>query len=91
MNKTELIEKVTEESEITKSAATLAVNAVFNNIASALGEDTDKVAIAGFGTFARSLRKARKGVNPQTGKTIEIAATNVVRFKPAKKFKDTIN
>lgn len=91
MNKTELIEKVAEESGITKTAATSAVNAVFSNIASALGSDSDKVAIAGFGTFAKSLRKARKGINPQTGATIQIAATNVVRFKPGKKLKDTVN
>ena len=66
MNKGDLINKVAEESNITKAQATTAVNAMFNAIGSAL-QGNDKATIIGFGTFSVSKREARSGRNPRTG------------------------
>ena len=49
-----------------------------------------KVTLVGFGTFQKVRRKARKGRNPQTGEAIKIKATNVVKFRPGKKLRDSI-
>lgn len=89
MNKTELIAKVAELSELTKKDATKAVDAIFDSIAGALQEG-DKVQLIGFGNFEVRERSARKGRNPQTGEEIEIAASKVPAFKPGKALKDAI-
>ena len=49
-----------------------------------------RLALAGFGTFSVTERKAREGRNPQTGKPIKIPATKVVKFKPGKQLKDLV-
>jgi DNA-binding protein HU-beta len=89
MNKTELINKVAELSELTKKDATKAVDAVFEAIGDALKEG-DKVQIIGFGNFEVRERSARKGRNPQTGAEIEIPASKVPAFKPGKVLKEGI-
>lgn len=90
MNKGDLINKVAEESNITKAQATTAVNAMFSAIGSAL-KGNDKATIIGFGTFSVTKREARSGRNPRTGETITIAAKNVVKFKPGKDLMDSVN
>ena len=90
MNKGDLINKVAEESNITKAQATTAVNSMFNAIGSAL-QGNDKATIIGFGTFSVTKREARSGRNPRTGATIEIAAKNVVKFKPGKDLMESVN
>lgn len=90
MNKGDLINKIAESADISKAQATDALNAVLDNIGEAL-KDGDKVTLIGFGTFSISERKARTGRNPQTGETIQIAAKNVVKFKPGKELSDSVN
>jgi len=90
MNKGDLINKIAEGADISKAQATDALNAVLDNISGAL-KDGDKVTLIGFGTFSISERKARTGRNPQTGETIQIAAKNVVKFKPGKELSDSVN
>jgi DNA-binding protein HU-beta len=89
MNKSELIAKVTELSELSKKDATKAVESVFEAISGAL-KGGDKVQLVGFGNFEVRERSARKGRNPQTGQEIEIAASKVPSFKPGKALKDGI-
>lgn len=89
MTKAELIEKIAAEAGITKKEAGDALSSFTENVIKALKED-GKIALTGFGTFAKSHRKAREGRNPQTGETIQIAAHNVVTFKPGKKLKDAV-
>ncbi|MET3289522.1 HU family DNA-binding protein [Brevibacillus fluminis] len=89
MNKTELISKVAETTELTKKDATKAVDAVLDAIAEALKEG-DKVQLIGFGNFEVRERAARKGRNPQTGEEIEIASSKIPAFKPGKQLKDSI-
>lgn len=89
MNKSDLITKVSETSELSKKDATKAVEAVFEAISEAL-QSGDKVQLVGFGNFEVRERSARKGRNPQTGEEIEIAASKVPTFKPGKALKDGI-
>ena len=90
MNKGELIEKIADMSGLTKKDADAAFNAFIETVQDALKKG-DKIAIAGFGTFDVSKRKARTGRNPQTGEEIKIAASKSPKFKPGKSFKDLLN
>ena len=90
MNKAELIGKIAEATGLSKKESEGAIDAFVNTIQDALKKD-DKVAIAGFGTFAVSNRKARTGRNPHTGEEIKIAASKTPKFKPGKSFKEMMN
>ena len=89
MNKTELIDKVAKESALSKSAAEQVVNSVFAAMTEAM-KSGDKVALAGFGTFAVTERPAREGRNPKSGETISIPARKVVKFKAGSKLIETV-
>lgn len=90
MNKADLIDKVAQDADITKTAASAALDSVLEGIASSLKRGS-KVTLVGFGTFSVSHRKARTGRNPQTGDAIHIAAKNVPKFTAGKALKDAIN
>ncbi|MBS2938411.1 MULTISPECIES: HU family DNA-binding protein [Nocardioides] len=90
MNKRELVDAVAEKTDLSKSDAEKALDAVFGAVASAL-EAGDKVAVPGFGTFDVRERAARTGRNPQTGETMEIAASRSAGFKPATALKTALN
>ena len=85
----ELTSAVAEKSGMTKADATKAVRSVLDCVQAAL-KSGDKVTITGFGSFEVVQRAAREGRNPQTGKTIKIAASKAVRFKPGKGLKDAV-
>lgn len=89
MNKSDLINVVTEATELPKKDATKAVDAVFEAITGAL-QSGDKVQLVGFGNFEVRERSARKGRNLQTGEEIEIPSSKVPAFKPGKALKDGI-
>lgn len=80
MNKTQLIDAIAEKSGLTKVDSKKALDAFVAAVGEALQRD-EKVALVGFGSFAVAERGARTGRNPQTGKTIEIAAKKVVKFR----------
>ena len=88
MNKAQLIEEVAKVT-CSKKEAGLAVDATFAAIQKALKKG-NTVTLVGFGTFRVSKRKARTGRNPQTGKTIKIAAKKVPVFKAGKGLKDLV-
>ena len=90
MNKTDLINKVSELSDLSKKDAGKAVDAVFEAIGEAL-QGGDKVQLVGFGNFEVRDRQARKGRNPQTGEEIDIAASKIPAFKPGKQLKDLVS
>ncbi len=90
MNKTEFIKVVAEKADLSKKDAEAAVNAVFEAITDEL-KAGNKVQIVGFGTFEVKARDARTGRNPQTGETIEIAASKHPAFTAGKSLKDAIN
>ena len=90
MNKAELIDAVAEQADLSKASASNAVDAVFDVITGRL-KASDSVTLVGFGTFTVKQRAARAGRNPQTGATIQIAASNLPAFKPGKALKDAVN
>ncbi|MDH5042578.1 HU family DNA-binding protein [Enterococcus faecalis] len=89
MNKTELINAVSDSANLTKKEAGLAVDAVFESIQKSLSNG-EKVQLIGFGNFEVRERAARKGRNPQTGDEIEIPASKVPAFKAGKALKDAV-
>ena len=90
MTKAEIVAKVAEELQISKVAAGKAFGVMTGCIEDAL-KNGEKVTFVGFGTFSVAERKARKGRNPQTGKTMTIAACKAPKFKAGKALKDAIN
>jgi DNA-binding protein HU-beta len=90
MNKSELIEAITAEADISKAAAGRALDAVISAVTGAL-KDGESVSLVGFGTFSVKARAARTGRNPQTGAAIQIAAANIPSFKAGKALKDAVN
>ena len=90
MNRNELVDAVTSKTELRKSEAGRAVDAVFESIGEALTEG-DEVRLVGFGTFSVSSRAASEGRNPRTGEKIKIAASKQAKFKPGKGLRDSLN
>lgn len=84
MNRTDLVEEISKIVG-TKKEAKDVLEKIITLIKKALAED-ERIVIAGFGTFFRQLRKAKKGRNLKTGQTVEIPPRKVVKFKPAKDF-----
>ncbi|MBB3274890.1 MULTISPECIES: HU family DNA-binding protein [Pseudoxanthomonas] len=90
MNKTELVDAVADEAEMSKAEAGRAVDAVISSITKALKKG-DSVTLVGFGTFQVRKRAARTGRNPKTGDTIKIKASKNPAFKAGKALKDAVN
>lgn len=90
MNKTELVAAMAEQSELSKKDAEAALKA-FTDVVSEELKKGEKVQLVGFGTFEVSERAAREGRNPQTGKTMNIAASKAPKFKAGKALKDLVN
>ena len=90
MNKTDLIDAVSDSADLTKADAARAVDAVIASITSALKKG-DSVTVVGFGTFQVRERAARSGRNPKTGETIKIDASKNPAFKAGKALKDSVN
>lgn len=90
MNKAELIEKVADDAGLTKTDARKFLDS-FTGVTSDALKKGDRVSLVGFGSFSISKRNARSGRNPRTGKTIQIAAKNVVKFKAGAELSDKVN
>jgi len=97
MNKTDLIDVVSEKTDSTKKDTSAIINLTIETIMQYLGEeakkteeDRDNLQIIGFGTFEARDRAKRKGRNPQTGEEITIPARTVPAFKAGKTFKDSV-
>lgn len=87
MNKAELVAKIAEGAELTKTQAEKALNSFIAATTAAL-KGGDKITLVGFGTFSAVTRAARTGRNPQTGKPMKIAAKTNGKFSPGKGLKD---
>jgi DNA-binding protein HU-beta len=79
MTKSEFIDKVADESGLSKKDAGSAVDAVIATIEKSL-QSGEEVSFTGFGKFHVAERGAREGRNPRTGETMQIAASKVPRF-----------
>lgn len=90
MNKSQLIDAIAEKAGLSKIDAKKAVDAFIETTTETLKSD-DRLALVGFGSFSVSKREARTGRNPQTGKEIQIAAKNIVKFKPGSELTGAVN
>ena len=90
MNKTQLVETIAENSDLSKAAAGRALDAFIEAVSDTL-QSGDQVALVGFGTFSVRTRAARTGRNPKTGEEIQIAEAKVPAFKAGKALKDSCN
>ena len=90
MNKSDLIDAMAADAGISKAAAKAALDSLTSNVTTAL-KGGGRVSLVGWGTWSVSNRAARAGRNPQTGKTIQIAAKNVVKFKAGAGLSDSVN
>lgn len=89
MNKTELIEHIASQADISKSAATRSLEAAIHGIQRALKKG-EPVTLIGFGTFEVRNRAARTGQNPRTGDSVKIPAKKSPAFRPGKTLKDLL-
>ncbi len=90
MNKSDLIDAMAADAGITKAAAKKSLESFLGNVEKSL-KNGDRVSLVGFGSWSVSKRAAREGRNPQTGKTIQIAAKNVVKFKAGSDLQNSVN
>ena len=90
MNKTELIEHIANNADISKAAAARALESTIDAVKKTLKKG-GTVSLVGFGTFAVGKRAARTGRNPRTGDTIKIKASKNPAFKAGKALKDAVN
>ena len=90
MNKTELVAAMADQAGLSKKDAEAALKA-FTDVVAAELKKGEKIQLVGFGTFEVSERAAREGRNPQTGKSMKIAASKAPKFKSGKALKDLVN
>ncbi|MDK2123406.1 HU family DNA-binding protein [Parachitinimonas caeni] len=89
MNKSELIDAIAANADISKAAAGKALDATVEAITEAL-KNGNLVTLVGFGTFYVGERSARNGRNPRTGATIKIDAAKQPKFRAGKSLKDAV-
>lgn len=89
MNKTELIDAIATDCDLSKATAQRALESILANVIGAVTKG-DAVQLIGFGTFSSGERAARTGRNPRTGEEIQIAAAKTVKFTAGKAFKDAL-
>lgn len=90
MNKSDLVDHIAEQAEISRAAAERALNAVTGAVQSTLRKG-DSVTLVGFGTFSVAKRAARTGRNPRNGEPVKIKARKVPKFSAGKALKDALN
>ncbi len=90
MNKSELIDHIAINADISKAAAARALDAMTDTVRNQLKKG-DAVSLIGFGSFSVSKRAARTGRNPRTGEVLAIKASKVPKFTPGQALKDALN
>ncbi|MDA8160366.1 MAG: HU family DNA-binding protein [Desulfobacteraceae bacterium] len=90
MNKSELVKAMATSAGLSQVAAEKALEGFVEAVKGSLAQG-NSVTLVGFGTFSVSERAARTGRNPQTGKSIKIAAKKVAKFKAGSQLADAVN
>lgn len=89
MNKTQLVEKIAQQADLSKAKAAEALEAFIQTVTDNLAKN-EEVSVVGFGTFTVSERAARAGRNPRTGEAIEIKASRLPKFRAGKSLKEAV-
>ena len=93
MNKSELIQKIAHDAELSRAKATSIVNMLFHPVDGVIAKTVKKgesVSLTGFGTFEQRKRGARTFRNPQTGAPVKAKAAKVPGFRAGATFKTTV-
>lgn len=90
MNKTDLIQRLADQHQLSKAEAGRVLDTLLDTIVTAVKKG-DAVTVPGFGTFKQHARAARNGVNPSTGEKIKIAAAKLPKFTPGATFKAAVD
>ena len=90
MSRTELCARVAAETALSKTGSAAAFSAICSAIADALAK-VETVTSTGLGTFATRHHPARRGRNPVTGETIDIATSNAASFKLGRSLGDAVS
>ncbi|MBD3273276.1 DNA-binding protein HU [Candidatus Dependentiae bacterium] len=89
MNKAAVIEQMAKDTKLPKTTCKDALESFIKTVEKALKKNKS-VVLTGFGTFSTMKRKARTGINPATGRKMQIPAKKVPKFKPGKKLKSIV-
>lgn len=89
MNKAELVSAIANKTKMSKSQIENYLDATLNIIQKTVSSG-EEVKIVGFGSFCKTVRKAKTGRNLKTGQEIKLPKTTVPRFKPGKEFKELV-
>lgn len=89
MNKAELTTAISKSTGLSQKDSSAALESMIETIKKTLKKGA-KVQLVGFGSFEVRKRKARNGVNPQSGEKIKIAARKIPKFNPGKALKDLV-
>ena len=89
MNRSQLVQAVTESTQATRRSVEDTVEVLFETIISEVRSGR-KVTVVGFGTFTPTVRAPRVGRNPRTGAVVPIPASRVVRFATGSAFKSAL-
>ncbi len=89
VNKSELVEAIAQNADISKAAAAKALDGMIKAITESLKKG-DNVTLVGFGTYYVGERAARNGRNPKTGAAIKIPAARIPKFRAGKALKDAL-
>jgi DNA-binding protein HU-beta len=89
MNKSELINELSEETTFSKMDVTRVLDSFIRIVSRALRKG-EKVSITSFGSFWISRRPARKGINPATKERIDLPEISIPRFKPGKSLREVV-
>jgi integration host factor subunit alpha len=90
MTKADIVERISEKTNISKKDSVDILEEVFSILKSTL-ETGEKIKVAGFGNFEIKQKKDRTGRNPQTGEAMTITARKVLTFKPSGILKTALN
>ncbi|AWD32459.1 DNA-binding protein HU-beta [Candidatus Kinetoplastibacterium sorsogonicusi] len=90
MNKTELIDQISNKVDVSKSSVNKIVDAFIETVKETI-KNGDSVTLIGFGTFETSIRAERNGRNPRTGEMMKIKKSIVPKFRPGKGLKEAVN
>ncbi len=89
MNKAELVSAIATKTKMSKSQIENYLDVTLTVIQKTVSQG-EEVKLVGFGSFCKTVRKAKTARNPKTGQTIKVPNTTVPRFKPGKEFKDLV-
>jgi DNA-binding protein HU-beta len=90
LTKTDVVAQLAKASGLSQAQSDKVLNSLLEIISNSL-KTGHEVTLTGFGSFRVSKRKARTGVNPQTGEKIQIKASKSPSFRAGKNLKDALN